>query len=161
MQHDQLVFLPPAHPRHQAMVPAHMQWAPKTFHHTIDVYLKDSNAYGNVYFARYFEWQGVCRERWFHQCITETMLIDKGVLITKEAHQDYVEETFPFQQVGCQLNTYAVKHCSLMLLFKFTVGDRLISSGHQQIVFADKNKRIQRFPADIIEKMRQYEIHAS
>lgn len=28
--------------------------ANKTFQHTIDIYLKDSNAYANTYFARYF-----------------------------------------------------------------------------------------------------------
>ena len=32
----------------------------KTFRYSIDICLKDSNAYGNTYFARYFEWQGVC-----------------------------------------------------------------------------------------------------
>ncbi|BCG03135.1 hypothetical protein PPGU19_077030 (plasmid) [Paraburkholderia sp. PGU19] len=46
----------------------------KTFHHVIDIYLKDSNAFMNTYFARYFEWQGVCRERWFHECIHNNLL---------------------------------------------------------------------------------------
>lgn len=55
----------------------------KTFHHTIDIYLKDSNAYANTYFSRYFEWQGVCRERWFHRCISADMLQTTGVFITK------------------------------------------------------------------------------
>ena len=29
--------------------------AEMTFHHKISIFLKDSNAYGNTYFARYFE----------------------------------------------------------------------------------------------------------
>lgn len=46
----------------------------KTFHHVMDIYLKDSNAFMNTYFARYFEWQGVCRERWFHECIHDNLM---------------------------------------------------------------------------------------
>jgi hypothetical protein len=34
----------------------------KTFVYDFSVYLKDSNAYGNNYFSKVFEWQGVCRE---------------------------------------------------------------------------------------------------
>ncbi|KFX26324.1 hypothetical protein KR96_24485, partial [Ralstonia solanacearum] len=36
----------------------------QTFHYAFDIYLKDSSAFANTYFARYFEWQGVMRERW-------------------------------------------------------------------------------------------------
>lgn len=129
----------------------------KTFHYFIDVCLKDSNAYGNTYFARYFEWQGVCRERWFYDCISADMLQSLGVFITKDAHQEYVHETFPFQQVDCEVNTFAIKQCSFSLLFRFYVGRKLVAKGHQQIVFANKEKRITRLPEDILEKIRQYE----
>lgn len=130
---------------------------PKTFRHTINIFLKDSNAYGNTYFSRYFEWQGICREQWFHQCICEDMLQSKGVLITKCAHQDYAQETFPFQKVECVLNTYNIKQCSFNLLFRFYVGGKLVSRGYQQIVFADHNKKIMRFPQSVIKGVREYE----
>ncbi|MFA7243279.1 MAG: thioesterase family protein [Sulfuricellaceae bacterium] len=129
----------------------------KTFHHTIDICLKDSNAYGNTYFARYFEWQGVCREQWFFQCICEDMLKSLGVLITKCAHQDYAQETFPFQKVECLLNAYNVKQCSFNLLFRFYVGGKLVSRGYQQIVFANHDKKIIRFPEGMRERIREYE----
>lgn len=133
---------------------------PLTFRHTIDIYLKDSNAYGNTYFARYFEWQGICRERWFQQCVAEDLLQKEGVLITKNAHLDYVRETFPFQKVECQLNTRDVKQCSYTFVFRFVVGGAVVATGHQQIVFASHKKRIQRFPADVLDKIRLYEIPA-
>lgn len=129
-----------------------------TFRHSIDIFLKDSNAYGNTYFARYFEWQGVCRERWFHQCITADMLQTQGVFITKNAHQNYVRETFPFQSVACELNTQDVRQCSFTLNFRFMVDGMLISNGYQQIVFATHGKRIQRLPEQILKKIRQYEM---
>lgn len=130
---------------------------PLTFHHSIDIYLKDSNAYTNTYFSRYFEWQGVCRERWFHQCIQADMLQKQGVFITKRAHQEYVQETFPFQTVACKLNTFEVKQCSFYLLFQFLVEGSVVSTGYQQIVYASHEKRIQRLPEDVLAKVRRYE----
>lgn len=132
--------------------------ASKTFRHTIDIYLKDTNAYANTYFSRYFEWQGVCRERWFHQCISADMLQSIGVFVTKRAHQEYVHETFPFQAVDCQLNTFAVKQCSFYLLFQFVVSGNVVSTGYQQVVFASQDKRIQRLPEHILLKVREYEL---
>src|ERR1700739_2505317 len=82
--------------------------AKQTFTHTLSIYLKDSNAYGNTYFARYFEWQGICRERWFFECISRDMLQKEGVFITKRAEQDYLQETFPFQEIQCEMNAYNV-----------------------------------------------------
>jgi enediyne core biosynthesis thioesterase len=138
--------------------PAEQVHAQRTFHHEIDIYLKDSNAYANTYFSRYFEWQGICRERWFHQCISADMLQSLGVFITKLAHQDYKHETFPFQTVQCQLNTFEVKQCSFYLVFQFLVGGLVASTGYQQIVFATHDKRIQRLPDNVLLKMREYEL---
>lgn len=152
--------IPPALTRGIAMLsPEMMEPGPcKTFHHVIDIYLKDSNAFQNTYFARYFEWQGVCRERWFHECVHNNLLAAGGAFITKRAHQEYVEETFPFQRVDCYLNTFQVRQCSAYLLFRFCVDERPVSLGYQQILFSDTNKRIRRFPAGIIERVKEYEL---
>lgn len=133
----------------------------RTFRHHIDIYLKDSNAYANTYFSRYFEWQGVCRERWFHQCVRADMLQQEGVFITKRAHQEYLQETFPFQTVDCQLNTYEVKQCSFYLVFQFLVNGAQVSNGYQQIVFASHDKRIKRLPEDVLATLREYELAAA
>ncbi len=130
----------------------------QTFCHSIDVYLKDSNATGNVYFARHFEWQGVCRERWFHQCIQEDMLQGIGVFITKSARQEYMHETFAFQKVECYLNTYNIRNCSFSLQFRFEVAGEVVGIGHQEIVFAGHDKKIKKLPADIIEKVKAFEL---
>ncbi len=128
----------------------------RTFRHSFMVYLKDSNAYTNVYFARYFEWQGVCREHWFHHCISDDLLHLDGAFVTKQAHQDYVHETFPMQTVECEVNTFNIRACSFYLRFRFYVGGVLVSSGYQQVVF-QKGKKIARLPEFIAEKVRAYE----
>ncbi len=130
----------------------------QTFRHSIDIYLKDSNAYTNTYFSRYFEWQGVCRERWFHECVSADMLQSLGVFITKRAHSEYLQETFPFQRVECEMNTFDVKQCSFYLLFRFAVDGKPVASGYQQIVFARPDKRIQRLPDAVVARIRTYEV---
>ena len=131
-----------------------------TYTHYLETWLKDSNAYTNTYFSRYFEWQGVCREAWFFKSIAEDMLQDQGVFITKLAHNDYVNETFPFQRIRCALNTAQVKQASFYILFRFFNADsgELVSGGYQQIVFANHQRRISRLPAAVLEKIRAYEV---
>jgi hypothetical protein len=60
--------------------------------------------------------------------------------------------------VDCYLNTFQVRQCSAYLLFRFCVGGRPVSLGYQQIVFADKERRISRFPKGIIERVKEYEL---
>lgn len=128
----------------------------RVFYHAIDVYLKDSNAYQNTYFARYFEWQGICRERWFHSCISADMLNAEGEFITKSAHQNYLRSTFPFQTVNCYLTTFNVRKCAFSLWFEFFAQGELVSTGYQEIVFAS-DKKIARLPDALIEKIKQYD----
>lgn len=75
----------------------------KVFEHVIHTYLKDSNAYGNIYFTKHFEWQGVCREAWFTNCIHKDMFNLAGVFITKRANVEFCSETFPFQNIKAEM----------------------------------------------------------
>jgi enediyne core biosynthesis thioesterase len=129
-----------------------------TFHHQLSIYLKDSNAYGNTYFARYFEWQGICREKWFYDCISRDMLKNEGVFITKHAEQEYLQETFPFQDIVCEVNTYDVKRCSFWLEFRFYADGNPVSIGRQQIVFADHAKHITALPELVLKRIKRYEL---
>lgn len=141
-----------------AGAPANMvSAATRTFLHSLTIFLKDSNAYGNTYFSRYFEWQGVCRERWFYECIAPDMLQAEGVFITKHAQQDYVCETFPFQEIRCELNAYDIRKCSFWLEFRFYSGAELVSLGTQHIVFANHAKVITALPAHALAKIRQFD----
>jgi len=131
----------------------------ETFFYSIDTTLKHSNATQNVYFSNYFEWQGYCRERWFFECISKDMLATEGVFVTKNAHNNYIKEAFPFQTVLCSMNTFHVQRCSFYLLFKFSIDGELTATGYQQVAFANHKKRIHRMPESVIEKIKRYEIH--
>jgi len=133
----------------------------QTFVYDFVTYLKDSNAYGNNYFARYFEWQGVCREAWFYNCISKDFLQDIGVFITRKASNEYKKESFPFQKIRCFVNVKDLKSCSFYLTFRFVDAldeNVVFSEGFQHIVFADKSRKILRLPSLTLNKMKQYVI---
>ncbi|MFW2372262.1 MAG: acyl-CoA thioesterase [Gammaproteobacteria bacterium] len=122
-------------------------------------YLKDSNAYGNIYFARYFEWQGLCREKWFSECICPNMFELEGSLVTKSAHNDYVASIVPFQRIRCLLSTRNIKSASFELVFRFYDFDtnQLLSKGGQKIaLIGHESKRLVRFPNDLLDKVKYY-----
>ena len=131
----------------------------KTFIYDFTTYLKDSNAYGNNYFAKVFEWQGFCRESWFFNCIAKDFLKDKGVLITKTAHNEYKNESFPFEEIRCKLNIENIKKASFDLMFCFCDKNdesKILSLGYQTVVFANHQRKITKFPQYILDKVTEY-----
>lgn len=132
--------------------------APKSYDYAFHTTLKHSNATQNIYFSNYIEWQGVVRERWFFECIDNQMLQNQGVFVTKQVHQYYLKEGFPFQTVSCRLNTFNIQRCSFCLLFRFQIDGELISSGFQQIAFTNHSKRVTRLPQAVLEKIRAFEV---
>lgn len=131
----------------------------KTYVYDFSTFLKDSNAYGNNYFSKVFEWQGACREAWFYSCITKEFLKKEGILVTKKAHNEYVGETFPFQRIRCLLNISSLKKASFNIDFTFCDPDNeeiIFSKGYQQILLTDHNHKITRFPVDIIDMVGEY-----
>ena len=131
----------------------------QTFRHELTPFLKDSNAYGNIYFARYFEWQGICRELWFTECIYSNMFEMDGAFLTRAAHNDYVQEVLPFQKIYCELNINNLKKTCFDLLFKFfNEKSEIVSEGFQTVVYTDlATKSIKKLPKDVVAKVKRYQ----
>ena len=161
MIHSQPLEITTPKSAHHRLRLASLQPQPaKAYRYDIKTTLKHSNATQNIYFSNYFEWQGTVREQWFFECIAKDMLQSEGVFITKQAHNNFLKEAFPFQTITCTLNTFNIQRCSFYLLFKFYCMDELISVGYQQIVFANHAKKITKLRPDIISKIQRYESQA-
>lgn len=132
----------------------------QTYRHDLTPFLKDSNAYGNIYFARYFEWQGVCREMWFSECIYSNMFEMDGAFLTRAAHNDFIREVLPFQKIHCELNIKNLKNTSFDLVFKFSnENGEIVSKGYQTVVYTDtSSKKIKKLPADVLARVKQYQL---
>jgi len=105
------------------------------------VYLRDTNAEGNVYFANYFLWQGEAREEFFRMAIPEHQrLMEAGLrIITVEAAIEYKHESHLFDVIQIEVVPYNVKRMTFELAFKFLNKQtgQLIADGRQRIAFAD------------------------
>ena len=125
------------------------------------VYLSDTNAFGNTYFAKYFEWQGMAREAFLakHLVPDATVLMTSGVkLITAEASHVYKNETLVYDHVLIEVRAGAPKHASVELLFTFKneKSGKLIGKGRQVIAFASTKGKLIRVPAVIAENLKRF-----
>ncbi len=130
-----------------------------TYRYEFSPTLGHSNAYGNIYFARYFEWQGMLREKWFSECVVSDMFSLQGAFVTKFANNEYKQEVTPFQSLLCMLNTQSVKKASFVLIFRFYDKETgtLVSSGAQKIAFMSGGK-LKKLPDNVLTKVRSYEL---
>jgi len=96
----------------------------KEFVFSITVYLTDTNAFGNVFFSKYVEWQGMAREAFFREIMPNSnYILETGTrLITKKAAIDYKHELYLYDDVEIGLKVGAVKQASSDLIF--TTGER-------------------------------------
>ena len=84
-----------------------------------------------------------------------------NVLITRQAHTEYQKETFPFQKIRGMVNIRDIKKVSFFITFTFCDAENennVFATGYQQVVLADKNKKIIKFPSEIIDKVKQYQL---
>ena len=117
------------------------------------VYLCDTNAEGNVYFAKYFEWQGQAREE-FVKINVPTLLsiLQSGIkLITYEAYASFKKETILYDEILIEIKTKNIKKLSLDLVFIYTnkkTGE-LVTTGWERLAFADATGNLIPIPEDI------------
>lgn len=106
----------------------------------LTVYLSDTNAVGNVYFAKYFEWQGKTREDWFNWVMGDDFetFMRTYKMITVEASHKYKQECLTFDKVEIGFKVEFTKMCVLTTFnFRFKNTKNIIGIGHQKIAFKD------------------------
>lgn len=130
-----------------------------TYEHT--VYLKDTNAFGNTYFANYFVWQGMAREAFLKFLLVDpTPLMTSGIkMITVRAHTEYYHETVCYDDVLIKAHSENMKRCTFDLIFNFynKRTSQLIAKGYQTIAFANANGYLTRTPPPLYATLKEYE----
>lgn len=110
--------------------------------------LKDATPYGNVYFSRVFEIQGIVREEWLRKkWLKENDLLNflkEYKLITKEASNKYIKECFPFgsYEAACVISKIGKAH----FIFEIEIRDQktgeIHCKGWQKICFSKNDKLV-------------------
>lgn len=132
----------------------------KEFILPLKVYLSDTNAFGNVYFAKYFEWQGKAREDWFNYIMQEKSLVlmQEYKMATVEASHQYKHECLPFDEVELSLKIRFSKMCLYFtFIFRFKNTKDIIGIGKQKIAFiSNKTNKLSEVPLEIIEQAKKH-----
>ncbi len=118
-------------------------------------FLPDTNAEGNVYFARFFDWQGETREAYLQQGISpeeyRALLVSKTMMVTMKATMEYLKMLRLFDTIYVRMTTRNIRRASLELVFAFFNGrmGELVGRGSQQLTFQDRKGRIIPVPPPI------------
>lgn len=124
------------------------------------VYLTDTNLYGNVYFARYFDWQGMAREEFFRQVVGEdNKILKMGIkLVTIEAHIKYHHEVTLFDRVIIKVKPDNIRITTFDLVFTYLNGKtgQSVAEGKQKIGFVDSANKVIPIPKELVEGWIRY-----
>ncbi|MFH1784393.1 MAG: thioesterase family protein [bacterium] len=127
------------------------------------VYLSDTNAEGNVYFANYFQWQGMAREEFYRRNFPLEIWASGIKLITCDASIRYKKEAILFDEVLIDVSIDNLKKMSLDLVFTYTrKGDgAVLATGKQKIAFGDPSGNLIPIPNQIRDIAQYFLIHKS
>jgi len=129
--------------------------AEKEFIFEKTVYLTDTNLFGNTYFARYFDWQGMAREAFFKQLIGDVskFLQSHIKLVTIEAHIKYHHEVTLYDEVIIKVKAENIKIATADLSFTYVNKNtkQLVAEGRQKIGFVDPSGKVIPVPRQLIE----------
>jgi len=126
------------------------------------VYLTDTSSFGNVYFARYFDWQGMAREEFF-RCIVEDYqkLFQSNIkFVTIEANVKYYHEAILFDEVLIKVKPENIRTTTFDLIFTYInkSTDILIAEGKEKIGFADSKGEVIPIPKELIEGWERFRV---
>jgi len=104
-------------------------------------HIGDTNVYGNVYFSKYFDWQGEVREEYIRKGLTPQelkALNDSGIrLVTREASVTFNSEIWLYDEIIITMKTRNIKKLSVDLIFTYVNKrtNQILAFGRQKIIF--------------------------
>lgn len=134
--------------------------AKKEFVFEKTIYLTDANIYGNAYFSRYFDWQGMAREEFLKQVLPDYVSFFKSgtMLITKSASVEYTHEIKVLETVVVSISIGNVTRASFELIFTYKNKEtnQIIATGKQVIILANSSGKIIPIPEALKEGAKEY-----
>ncbi|MBI3597305.1 MAG: PilZ domain-containing protein [Nitrospirae bacterium] len=101
------------------------------------VYLKETNLLGNVYFANYFDWQGMAREEFMHSLLPPDLLLSGIKISTMFASVKFLKEVTLYDDVEIQVFLPRADRFRIELVFLYfnVQTQEQISVGRQIVAF--------------------------
>lgn len=128
------------------------------YHHLVT--FDDTNSVGNVYFARFFQWMGSCREvitaEHYPELVTD---IKRGFgFATEFAHIDYAQECFLFDKILIKMKVTDLSRTRIEFTFDFIDENKnsAIASGKQAVIWVNPQHRPSIMPDKLYDSIVEY-----
>lgn len=122
------------------------QYPKKEFVYVKRVLIKQTNAFGNVYFSNYLEWQGEARESLLLEHPNYKELFSQSnnlLMITHSIYNRFIKSAFFGMHINMHITSSLIQKYSFVLNFHFFDSkNELISAGWQKICFFDNSKNV-------------------
>lgn len=134
----------------------------RVFRTEVMVTLKDTNAFGNVYFSNYIQYQGEVREKFLlssvpglHEMMTATSIR----LVTIETYNKFINNSYFGDTLLVELTTSEINgaSCRLNITFKNKETGELVGQGYQRVCIVGATGRVMRIPANLLDILDFYQ----
>ncbi|HJQ03126.1 MAG TPA: acyl-CoA thioesterase [Jatrophihabitans sp.] len=122
----------------------------------------DTNVVGNVYFSKYVEWQGRCRELFLleHAAqVARDTAAGRLVLVTIGCRMDYLEECYAMDELLIEMTPKVVAANRITMGFRYRRDSVEVARGEQTVGFMarDGDRLVPvPVPSALVEAMRPF-----
>lgn len=136
----------------------------KTFQYERTIHLSDTNSFGSVYFARFFEFQGEAREEFLQYFMGNdfgAFLAQEIGIVTVEATCKYYTPLFVYDDIIVNIQVPILKRAKFKLTFsiKKRNDDKQFALGEQWIGFTNKNGAPIPIPDIVVKNLKQHALN--
>ncbi|QEO14635.1 acyl-CoA thioesterase [Agromyces intestinalis] len=96
----------------------------------------ETNLVGNVYFAEYAKWQGICREQFlfdFAPATVESVSSGQLALVTLDCALKFHAEAFAGDVITIEMSLQATSRNRISMTFRYRRDDEVIATGSQSV----------------------------
>lgn len=122
------------------------------FVYRTQIFVEDVSPFGQVYFARYFDWQGRAREEFLQFLMpTAPWLLETFHILTVEASVNYHKPLFLHERVAIEVRIEKLTKTSVTLAFVYRneTSGLIVAEGSQRLVFTNQEGQILPLPDDV------------
>ena len=133
----------------------------KTFQYERTIHLSDTNSFGSVYFARFFEFQGEAREEFLYYFMGSDfgafLALEIGI-VTVEAKCKYNAPLFVYDDIVVNIQVSQLKRAKFKLTFciKKRSNNEQSALAEQWIGFTNKNGAPIPIPDIVLKNLKQH-----
>jgi len=134
----------------------------RVFRTEITITLKNTNAFGNVYFANFIEFQGVVREKFLMANVPDLhdlMATQSVRLVTVDTYNKFIANAYFGDTLVAELTTSEIKAatCRLNITFRDKITGKLFGQGYQRVCVVSNKGKVIRIPETFLGPLNFYQ----